>query len=56
MTKELFQAIRVYASKPSGFNRERGMTLIAEGHLEPVEVERLEWALKAYREKVAKAT
>jgi hypothetical protein len=54
MTKRLFDAISAYAASPTGYNRERGMTLIAEGHLDHREVERLEWAPRTYCEKVAK--
>lgn len=53
MTRELKQAIDAYFKNPGGFTRERGMSLIAQGHLSVQEVERLEWALKTYREKVA---
>lgn len=56
MTKQLKEAIDAYFRSPGGFTRERGMSLIAEGHLNAAEVERLEWAIKQYREKVLQTT
>jgi hypothetical protein len=56
VTKELKLAIDAYYRNPGGYTRERGMDLICNGHLTAQEAERLEWALKRYREKVAKTT
>ena len=52
----MYDAITAYFKNPGGYTLERGMSLIAAGHLSVQEVERLEWALKEYREKVAKTS
>ena len=56
MTSRLLDAIKAYYSNPGGYNLERGMDLIAEGHLSVREVEAVERALRRYREKVAMST
>lgn len=53
MTKQLKEAIDAYFHTRSGHARERGMTLIAQGHLSPVEIERLEWAISEWHAKRA---
>lgn len=56
MTRKLAEAVQRYFENPTPRNREIGMDLICEGHLEPNEVKRLAWAIERYYEKAAKGT
>ena len=56
MTKEFFQAVLAYWKNPSGFNRERIVSLIAEGHLSRQNMERVQWALDQWRKRLEMTT